>query len=120
MGQIEAEYPDVELGGHWKPKECRARHKVALILPYRLTIDLHINFGSNVISIYYRNREKHLRGFLHHMHRFLQSQQLDYAIFVIEEWGQLTFNRGRLLNIGYLEVIKGANEMENEMAFPYL
>ena len=53
-------------GGHWKPSKCVALSKVAIIIPYR-------------------NREKHLRLFLNHMHTFLRRQLLDYAIYIIEE-----------------------------------
>ena len=53
---------------------------------------------------YFRNREPHLRTFLHNIHRFLQKQQLDYAIFVVEQIGDFAFNKGRLTNIGVLEV----------------
>jgi hypothetical protein len=46
----------------------------------------------------------HLLGFLHNIHRVFQRQQLDYAIFVVEQMGNLTFNKGRLMNVGVLEV----------------
>uniref|UniRef100_A0A1I8BYK8 Beta-1,4-N-acetylgalactosaminyltransferase n=1 Tax=Meloidogyne hapla TaxID=6305 RepID=A0A1I8BYK8_MELHA len=85
--EIEAEYKDLMPGGHWRPKECKSRQKVAIVVPYR-------------------NREPHLRTFLHNMHRFLQKQQLDYAIFVVEQVGDLIFNKGRLTNIGVLEAIR--------------
>uniref|UniRef100_A0A915M8I5 Uncharacterized protein n=1 Tax=Meloidogyne javanica TaxID=6303 RepID=A0A915M8I5_MELJA len=63
LEEIEEEYKDLWPGGHWRPKECKYRQKVAIVVPYR-------------------NREPHLRTFLHNIHRFLQKQQLDYAIFV--------------------------------------
>ena len=53
-------------GGHWKPKECHAHTKVAIIVPYR-------------------DRDAHLRVFLNHMHNFLMKQSIDYAIYIIEE-----------------------------------
>ncbi len=53
-------------GGHWKPNHCVSLHKVAIIVPYR-------------------DRSTHLRLFLNHMHKFLQKQQLDYAIYIVEE-----------------------------------
>ena len=46
----------------------------------------------------------HLLAFLHNIHRVLQNQQLDYAIFVVEQMSNLTFNKGRMTNIGVLEV----------------
>ena len=37
------------------------------------------------------------------MHPFLMKQQLDYGIYLIEPLQNLTFNRGLLMNIGFLE-----------------
>ncbi|KAG0433018.1 hypothetical protein HPB47_020293 [Ixodes persulcatus] len=71
-------------GGRFKPKECLARHRVAILIPYR-------------------NREEHLRVFLYNMHQLLPRQQIDYGIFVIEQEGNGKFNRAKLLNVGYLE-----------------
>ncbi|CAM9118991.1 unnamed protein product [Lampetra planeri] len=43
-----------------------------------------------------------------HLHPFLllQRQQLHYAIYVIQQAGDATFNRAKLLNVGYLEALK--------------
>lgn len=40
------------------------------------------------------------------MHSFLQSQLLSYQIFVIEQYSNDTFNRAKLMNIGYIEARK--------------
>lgn len=40
------------------------------------------------------------------MHLFLQTQCLKYHIFVIEQNGVNTFNRGKLMNIGFTEALK--------------
>ena len=53
-------------GGHWKPKECDSRNKVAIIVPFR-------------------DRHLHLRIFLNHMHQFLLKQNIEYRIYIIEE-----------------------------------
>ena len=63
--QIEKDHPELSPGGRYTPKECTARHRVAIIIPYR-------------------DRDLQLRMFLHHMHPILQRQQLDYGIYVIE------------------------------------
>ena len=55
-------------GGHFRPQNCTARQRVAIIIPYR-------------------QRENHLKVFLHNMHPMLQRQQADYTIFVIEQVG---------------------------------
>ena len=71
-------------GGKWYPKSCVPNHHVAILIPYR-------------------NREDHLKKFLYHMHPFLARQKLSYGIYVIEPVSGLTFNRGLLLNVGFVE-----------------
>ncbi|CAL8267514.1 unnamed protein product [Merluccius merluccius] len=73
--------------GQYQPPECTARQSVAILVPQR-------------------SREKHLLYLLHHLHPFLQRQQLHYAIYVIQQAGDATFNRAKLLNVGYLEALK--------------
>ena len=36
----------------------------------------------------------------------LQKQKLQYQIFVVEQAGQDSFNKGRLLNVGFVEALK--------------
>ncbi|XP_018027580.1 beta-1,4-N-acetylgalactosaminyltransferase bre-4 [Hyalella azteca] len=83
----ERRHPELLLGGKWRPLECQSRHKVAIIIPYR-------------------SRAAHLAILLRHLHPFLQKQQLDYSIFVVEQAGNGKFNRAMLLNIGALESVK--------------
>ncbi|KAK7485978.1 hypothetical protein BaRGS_00022730, partial [Batillaria attramentaria] len=78
--------PGLEPGGHYHPPDCRARHRVAIIIPYR-------------------NRTQHLHGLLHHLHPILRRQLLDYFILVVELAMPTTFNRGMLLNIGAVEAV---------------
>ncbi|KAF7635639.1 hypothetical protein Mgra_00004882 [Meloidogyne graminicola] len=82
--KLEELYSNIGIGGHGKPNECLSRHKVAIIVPYR-------------------DREHHLRIFLHNIHSFLRKQQIDYGIFVIEQIMGQTFNRGKLINVGFVE-----------------
>jgi len=56
-------------GGHQMPLDCQARYKIAIIVPYR-------------------NRLANLCSFLLNMHPFLTKQQLDYTIFIIEQFGK--------------------------------
>ncbi|XP_064120452.1 beta-1,4-N-acetylgalactosaminyltransferase bre-4-like [Macrobrachium nipponense] len=77
----------LEPGGRYRPAECRSRHRVAIIIPYR-------------------NRAYHLPVFLYHMLPILQRQQLDFAIYIVEQAGNGTFNRGKLMNVGALESLK--------------
>lgn len=78
---------NIEQGGIWYPTDCQARHSVAIIIPFR-------------------NREEHLRIFIPYIHQFLQHQFIRYQIFVIEQSELKEFNRGKLFNVGYLEVKK--------------
>ena len=56
----------IKVGGSWRPENCTAREKVAVLVPYRL-------------------RPKQLKVFLNHMHPVLQRQKIDYQIFVAEQ-----------------------------------
>jgi len=87
MESMEKTYKFLHLGGRYKPQNCRARHRVAIIVPYR-------------------DREDHLRTFLYHMHSFLPRQQVDYGIFIVEQDGSSAFNRAMLLNVGAAEALK--------------
>lgn len=71
-------------GGRWKPKTCTPQHRVAIVIPYR-------------------DRHHQLQIFLSHMHPFLQFQQLDYQIFIIEQSHERPFNRAKLFNVGFNE-----------------
>ena len=66
FGEMELEHTELQSGGAWSPPDCRARHKVAIIVPFR-------------------DRETHLRIFLSIMHPMLQRQRLNYRIFVVEQ-----------------------------------
>ncbi|KAK5981785.1 N-acetyllactosaminide 3-alpha-galactosyltransferase [Trichostrongylus colubriformis] len=87
FSSLEKLYPYVEKGGHGQPKECRSRHRVAIVVPYR-------------------DRESHLRIMLHNLHSLLTKQQLDYAIIVVEQVANQTFNRAKLMNVGFTEGLK--------------
>lgn len=86
LTDVQSENKDVN-EGEYEPSDCVARQSVAILIPHR-------------------NRERHLLYLLHHLHPFLQRQQLHYAIYVIQQAGDATFNRAKLLNVGYLEALK--------------
>lgn len=89
LSEVEKENKDVS-EGQFQPPDCIARQSVAVLIPHR-------------------NREKHLLYLLHHLHPFLQRQQLHYGIYIIQQAGDATFNRAKLLNVGYLEALKDYN-----------
>lgn len=63
---LEKSIPNLEPGGCFKPKTCKSRRKIAIIVPYR-------------------DRETHLRTLLLNLHPILQRQQSEYCIYVIEQ-----------------------------------
>ncbi|XP_024254419.1 beta-1,4-galactosyltransferase 1 isoform X2 [Oncorhynchus tshawytscha] len=87
LDTVRKENPGLQEGGRYKPHDCVALQKVALIIPFRL-------------------RDEHLKFWLYYLHPILQRQQLDYGIYVINQDGDNTFNRAKLMNIGYAEALK--------------
>ncbi|XP_031169602.1 beta-1,4-galactosyltransferase 1 isoform X2 [Sander lucioperca] len=87
LQQVEKENPNLRPGGRSWPTACTAQQKVAIIIPFR-------------------KREEHLKFWLYYLHPILQRQQLDYGVYVINQDGDETFNRAKLLNIGYVEALK--------------
>ncbi|XP_018027011.1 uncharacterized protein LOC108682369 [Hyalella azteca] len=79
----------VQEGGRWAPSHCWARYTVAIVVPVR-------------------DRRDQEWAFLSHMHPFLQRQELNYTIFIVEQAGSALFNRAKLLNVGFVEAMKAA------------
>ncbi|XP_070576021.1 beta-1,4-galactosyltransferase 5-like [Ptychodera flava] len=77
-------------GGHWIPLECKPKWKVAIIVPFR-------------------DRYEHLPILLKHIIPMLMRQRLEFAIFIIEQVNQESFNRAMLFNVGFLESLKFYN-----------
>jgi hypothetical protein len=77
----------IESGGRWQPVECLARHRVAIIIPYK-------------------DRLNNLKSFLFHMHAFLQKQELAYQLFLVEQSNNDLFNKGVIMNAGFLEAFR--------------
>lgn len=77
----------VQLGGFYTPPMCQVRYRVAIIVPYR-------------------NRADALAIFLKNLHPFLIKQQIEYGIFIVEQTVGTKFNRGMLMNVGFLEANK--------------
>lgn len=77
----------LQAGGFHEPNECKARHRVAVVVAYR-------------------DRAEHLPIFLKNMHPFLMKQQLEYGIFIVEQTPGKLFNRAALFNVGFVEAMK--------------
>uniref|UniRef100_A0A3Q1GLP0 N-acetyllactosamine synthase n=1 Tax=Acanthochromis polyacanthus TaxID=80966 RepID=A0A3Q1GLP0_9TELE len=87
LQQIKKDNPQVQPGGRFRPTDCKALQKVAIIIPFR-------------------KRDEHLKYWLYYLHPILQRQQLDYGVYVINQDGDEIFNRAKLLNVGYTEALK--------------
>ncbi|NP_001128706.1 UDP-Gal:betaGlcNAc beta 1,4- galactosyltransferase, polypeptide 2 S homeolog [Xenopus laevis] len=90
MERVQRENPDVTEGGRYVPPDCQPKEKVAIIIPFR-------------------HREHHLKYWLHYLHPILRRQKVAYGIYIINQFGEDTFNRAKLLNIGFLEAMKEAD-----------
>jgi hypothetical protein len=50
MEELEEKHPEVGMGGWWKPKECSAQQRVAIIVPFRLKYP-HPHLNINHVKI---------------------------------------------------------------------
>ena len=66
LAEVHRKNPLVVRGGRYRPSDCEARHRTAIIIPHR-------------------HREHHLKFLLYYLHPFLQRQQLSYGIYVIHQ-----------------------------------
>lgn len=66
MERVQRENPNVTEGGKYTPPDCRAKQKVAIIIPFR-------------------HREHHLKYWLHYLHPILRRQKIDYGIYIINQ-----------------------------------
>lgn len=91
FGDIEKElkHLDLKKGGLSK-KDKSTLTKIAIIVPYR-------------------DRLKNLELFLRNIHPFLNKQNVYYGIYIIEPVENLKFNKGILMNSGFLEASKDEN-----------
>lgn len=87
MSEVEATHSDVSSGGEWSPLHCSARDRVAIIIPYR-------------------NRLSQLPVLFHYLLPILKQQLLHFRIFLVEQHGDKLFNKGRVMNAGFLEAMK--------------
>ncbi|XP_019948844.2 beta-1,4-galactosyltransferase 3 [Paralichthys olivaceus] len=87
LAEVERKNPLVVRGGRYRPPDCEARHRTAIIIPHR-------------------HREHHLKFLLYYLHPFLQRQQLNYGIYIIHQAGNYTFNRAKLMNVGLREAMR--------------
>ncbi|UJR25028.1 hypothetical protein I4U23_006389 [Adineta vaga] len=79
---VEKDVKNVQTGGIYTPSDCTSRQQLAIIIPFRY-------------------REQQLKTLLRHLHPFLQRQKRAYRIFVVEQYGNGTFNKGLIMNVAF-------------------
>ncbi|KAL5010140.1 hypothetical protein ScPMuIL_012445 [Solemya velum] len=84
---ISIQHPDILPGGMWRPSDCVSRHRVAIIIPFR-------------------DRKRHLTILLANLLPVLKRQQLHFRIYLVEQFGNDTFNKGRIMNAAFGEAIR--------------
>lgn len=55
------------------------------------------------IVVPYRSRESHLNKFNDATEKYLKSKNVDFEIIIVEQTDDKPFNRGKLLNVGYIK-----------------
>ncbi len=64
-------FPRLTPGGHWRPHDCKAQQRLAVIIPYRDDVR--------------GDRAKNLSVLLRQLNILLQGQKLQYQVLVIEQ-----------------------------------
>ena len=62
----------------------------------------------------YRDRLKNLKIFLNNMHPYFIRHNITYGVYLVEPVADITFNRGLLMNIGFVEAIKDTMNMRKD------
>lgn len=78
LAHVKRKNPLVVRGGRYRPPDCEAQHRTAIVIPHR-------------------NREQHLKYLLYYLHPFLQRQQLSYGIYVIHQVSSVTYTHTHTL-----------------------
>ena len=71
--ELLAAHKEMRSGGHWGPLTCQSQWKVAIVVPFR-------------------DRDLHLRIWLANILKFLQRQNIQFTIFVIEQVSRISLN----------------------------
>jgi hypothetical protein len=58
------------------------------------------------VIVPYRDRQEHLEKFIKQLPSYLNNNNVEYELIIVEQSDNKPFNRGKLLNIGYLEAKK--------------
>ena len=83
--EIDLANMNIKPGGKWSPVGCTPPYKLAIIIPYK-------------------NRLENLNILLRNLHPFLIDQNAYYGVYLLEHDDDLLFNKGILMNSGFMEV----------------
>ncbi|KAI3387486.1 hypothetical protein SNEBB_003062 [Seison nebaliae] len=83
--------------GIGRPKNCFSPTKVAVIIPYR-------------------NRNNQLKKLLFRLHYILSLHKINYVIYVCEQTSKHEFNKGIVMNAGFLEIWKYEHENDLQLS----
>lgn len=83
------------IGGSFSPQTCRARNRIAIVVPYR-------------------DRLRNFKTFIWNMHTFFRRQEIEYTIFVVEQAFNDKFNKGVLMNAAFQEIFLLKNNTDNK------
>jgi hypothetical protein len=96
----------LEIGGYYftiNNNDCLSDINMVLIVPY-----YNSTFQSNLVL------------FLNHMHLFLSKQKINYAIYLVQSLNKKSmFNKGYLMNVGFIESIKDDFHMNRFNCFVF-
>ncbi|XP_013392336.1 beta-1,4-N-acetylgalactosaminyltransferase bre-4 [Lingula anatina] len=84
LEEIETRHPDVTSGGSWSPRDCQPRSRALIIIPFRDRWPHLVRWFENYLPIFKR-------------------QKLDFRIVLTEQYGNSTFNKGRIMNAAFTE-----------------
>ena len=91
---LNTQVKNVQTGGYYIPDNgIKPVQKVALVVTVQ-------------------NRDRHLRIFLRYIHPFLQNQNLEYKVYVVNQTGTELFNKGALYNVAVIHALKERDNWE--------
>ncbi|XP_046340970.1 beta-1,4-galactosyltransferase 4-like [Haliotis rufescens] len=76
--------------GHFRPPQCAAEQKSAIIIPFR-------------------NRHHHLPILLNNLVPYLLRQRRDFTFYVVEQGSAGVFNKALMMNAGFMEAMRRGN-----------
>lgn len=92
-----------QLGGYWKPNNCTPK---CFLTNTNTNSSKYTSDCAVTVLVPFRGRSDNLAVFLPWMHTFLQDQQREYRIVLVEQVDNKLFNRAKLFNVAVTELHK--------------